>query len=66
MLLDRVIALTINSIDVVLFEARKAMYGMDDAARKSFELLTKNLASRGHVSTERNPTLFKHVTGPIL
>ena len=42
----------------VLFEIRRAMYGMDDAARKSFLLITQRLRARGYLSTERNPTVL--------
>jgi hypothetical protein len=44
----------------ILFEVRKAMYGMDDAARKSFQLLEHNLRTDGYCNTERNPNLFRH------
>jgi hypothetical protein len=48
----------------IWFEIRRAMYGMDDAARKSFLLITQRLREAGYMSTERNPTIFRNsVTG---
>ena len=44
----------------IIFEVRKAMYGMDDASRKSFQMLEKCLRADGYNNTERNPNLFRH------